>query len=632
VIARLRLLLVGAALLTAAPAVAQPLPTDDLKRLSIEELMRIDVTTAARRSEPIGITPAAITVITSDDIRRSGVTTIADALRLADSVHVAQTSNASWNITARGFNQGTANKLLVMIDGRTVYSPLFTGVFWNTVDYVLEDIERIEVIRGPGATLWGANAVNGVINIITRHSRSTRGAYLTASAGNEESALALRYGGSAGTATWRVYGKFVDSDAQVFASGLPSNDGRRRGQAGFRIDGGGAGATNWMIKGDAFHSRDGFVNGQRGEFTEIDAQARWSRALANESRIDLQSYYRREFRRQDGQFTHHVDIVDFDAQHAVGIGSRHALVYGGGIRVNWDNSHGSDALRLDPPSRTHGLASGFIQDEIALLPERWFATVGTKWEYNSFSGGALQPSVRTRVMLPRGQVLWGAVSRANRRPSRLEDDLVVAAGSTPIVGSDDFLPERLLAVEAGYRVQPRRELSIDTSIFRHNFTDLRSIDQPPAGLLPLVLANSFTGHSHGVELGLNLQPVTWWRTHVGYTWLDTAVEAQPGTRPVGAGASEANDPHHLFLVRTSIDLPKSVDLDASFHGVGELPSPVVPGVAALGLRLAWRATATLELFVSGQNLLDASHPEFGAPSAMRVEIERTVRAGLTIRY
>lgn len=605
--------------------------TSDIKRLSIEELMRIDVSIVGRRAEPIGAAAAAVTVITGDDIRRSGVTTIADALRLADGVHVAQTSNSGWNITARGFNQGTANKLLVMIDGRTVYSPLFTGVFWNVVDYVLEDIDRIEVIRGPGATLWGANAVNGVINIITRSAADTRGLFAMASAGNEDTTLlTVRYGGGSGSTDWRVYGTFADTDAQHFASGLPSNDDRRRGQVGFRVDGTSGEATRWTIKGDAFHSRDGFTNGSRGEFTELDAQAQWSRTLANGSKVDLRSYYRREFRRQAGQFTHHIDIVDVDAQHTLSIGDRHAVIWGGGVRSNWDNSHGTAALTLDPPSRRYGLASAFVQDEIALVPERLFLTPGAKWEHNTFSGASVQPSIRTRLMLSRGQVLWGAVSRADRRPSRLENDLITG-GVTPIVGSEDFLPERLLAFEVGYRVQPRRELSLDATLFRHEFENLRSLDRPPTGLLPLVLANSFDGHSAGIEIGANIQPMPWWRTHVGYTWLDSDVVARPGTRVVGPGASEANDPHHLAIVRMTVDLPHDVELDGTFRAVGALDSPIVPGVAALGLRLGWHATRRLELFVTGQNLLDAQHPEFGAPTPLRVEIERSVRIGIAIR-
>src|SRR5687768_14294798 len=227
-----------AVLTSAAVAAAQP-DQEDLKRLSIEQLMLIDVTTAGRRAEPVGTTAAAVSVISGEDIRRAGITTIADAVQLADGVHVARFNNGTWAISSRGFNSNTANKLLVMVDGRTVYSPLFTGVFWNVLDYVLEDIDRIEVIRGPGAALWGANAVNGVINIITRHSRDTQGTLVSASSGNEDRFLTdVRYGAAAGPVTWRAYGKFADRDAARLANGSDSGDPRRHGQAGFRVDGG----------------------------------------------------------------------------------------------------------------------------------------------------------------------------------------------------------------------------------------------------------------------------------------------------------------------------------------------------------------------------------------------------------
>jgi iron complex outermembrane recepter protein len=277
----------------ARAADAQPDP-QDLKRLSIEQLMRIDVTSPGRRTEPLGTTAAAVSVITGDDIRRAGITTLADALALADGVHVARFNNGSWSVSARGFNGSTPNKLLVMVDGRTVYSPLFTGVFWNTVDYVLEDIDRIEVIRGPGAALWGANAVNGVVNIITRHSRDSAGAYANLSAGNEDRAIAeLRYGASSGGTSWRVYGKFADRDSQRFSTGGASGDPRRRGQAGFRVDGGDAAGTNWTVLGNAMHSRDELPDRRPGEFSDLSLQGRWSMPAAIGSRLDVQSYYRR---------------------------------------------------------------------------------------------------------------------------------------------------------------------------------------------------------------------------------------------------------------------------------------------------------------------------------------------------
>jgi iron complex outermembrane receptor protein len=615
----------------AATAAAQT--PDELRQTSIEDLMHIDVTTFTRGPQAFGTTGAAVSVITSSEIRRSGVTTVADALRLADGVHVAQSANGSWNITTRGFNQATANKLLVMVDGRTVYSPLFTGVFWNVVDYALEDIDRIEVIRGPGATLWGANAVNGIINIITRHSADTQGFYLTTSAGNEDRAvLSTRFGGTTGAATWRVYGKFVDRDEQRFASGAEANDARRRGQAGFRIDGGAPTGTNWMLKGDAFHSREQFTFARRGEATELALQGRWSRPLAAASRLTVQSYYRREMRVAPLQLTHHIDIFDVDAQHSLTAGNRHSIVWGGGLRVNADQTHGTRALSFDPAARTHGLTSGFVQDEIALLPERLFATVGAKIEHNSFSGAEFQPSVRTRLLLPHDQVLWAAVSRAARRPSRLEVDLVSSSPLLTLVGNDEFEAENLVATEVGYRVQATNQLTLDATFFHHEFDNLRSIDVGPVGTRLAVLGNSYRGRSHGVELSSNVQPHPRWRTHVGYTWLDTDVVARPGRLTLGPGNSEANDPHHLFNIRTSIDLPREIELDASLRVVGELSPTPVPAVTSLGLRAGWRPARRFELFISGQDLLDARHPEFGEPLPTRIEIERSVRAGLTIRY
>jgi iron complex outermembrane recepter protein len=320
-----------------APAFAGPPPQpQDLKRLSIEELMEIDITLATREPEPVATTAAAVSVITRDDIRRSGVTTIADALHLATGVHVARFNNGTWSITARGFNGSTPNKLLVMVDGRTEYSPLFTGVFWNILDYVLEDIERIEVIRGPGATMWGANAVNGVVNIITRHTTDTQGTYASLAAGNEDRAIAeFRHGGGWRRATWRIYGKFAQRDDQQLSTGIPAGDSRTRGQAGFRFDSP-AGETTWLLKGDVFHARDEFIDRQDGEWTEIALQGRWTRAISAGSRLAVQSYYRREYRNIARQLTHHIDTVDVDFQHAVRPSDRHNLIWGAGYRRNQD--------------------------------------------------------------------------------------------------------------------------------------------------------------------------------------------------------------------------------------------------------------------------------------------------------
>jgi iron complex outermembrane receptor protein len=622
------------ALLWPALAAARQSPPDDLKRLSIEELMRVDVTTAGRREQPIGATTAAMSVLTGDDIRRAGVTTIADALRLADGVHVARFNNGTWNVSARGFNGSTPNKLLVMVDGRTVYSPLFAGVFWNTLDYVLHDIDRIEVIRGPGTVLWGANAVNGVVNIITRHSRDTQGALVSVDAGNEDSSiLQARYGGRSGVTTWRAYGKFAVRDAQRFASGLPSGDERRRGQAGFRLDST-VGESAWLLEGDAFHSRDELPDRAPGEFTHLALQTRWSRALSGASRVDVQSYYRREYRRIPAQLTHHVDVFDVDVQHATDWGTRHDIVWGGGLRVNRDETHGSPAIQFEPVDRTYGVQNLFVQDEIAVVPGHLFTTLGLKYERNAFSGGELQPNLRARLMMARNQVIWGGISRAVRRPTRLDDDLVVSAptGVVLVRGTHEFDAEKLTATEAGYRVQPVPMLSVDVTAFWHHYDDLRSQDAPVAGLVPLTIGNTLEGASRGIELGFNVQPVRWWQTHVGYTWLATDIERDAGSRDASGGTSETNDPDYFFNIRSSLDLPRNVELDASLRRVAALPNPPLPAYTELTLRGGWHVTDGVELSIVGEDLLHGRHAESGPATPARVEVERSVRAGVTFRF
>jgi iron complex outermembrane recepter protein len=609
------------------PAAAQ----EELKRLSIEELMRIDVTTTARRPQPIGTTAAAISVITGEDIRRAGVTTIADALRLADGVHVARFNNGTWAISPRGFNANTANKLLVMIDGRTVYSPLFAGVFWNMEDYVLEDIDRIEVIRGPGAVLWGANAVNGVVNIITRHSRDTQGTMLSVASGNEDPVVGeARYGGAASSLTWRTYGKFAANSDQRLASGASAGDDRRRGQVGFRIDGDGSAGATWLLKADAFHSRDSLLD-RSGEFTAMDLQGRWSLPVGR-SQVDIQSYYRREYRRVPQQLTHHVDVFDLDAQQTTTLAGRHELVWGAGVRLNHDGTHGSATLAFVPERRNYLIGNVFAQDDIAIMPGRLFLTVGAKYEHNAFSGGAVQPNVRARYLLPQNQIVWASAARAIRRPTRFDEDIRVSAatGFLLATGSTAFRPESLVAGEIGYRIQPSRVFSLDANVFVHSVSDLRSQELPPAGP-PVVVGNTLEGDVRGIEAGVNVQPVQWWRTHLGYTWLHTEIRRTADSRDVGGGTTEANDPDQYVALRSSLDLPHGIEVDAMLRAISDLPNPAVPGYAELNLRAGWRVTARTEVWVAGQDLLHARHPEFGPATSLRTEFERAVRVGVTLR-
>jgi iron complex outermembrane receptor protein len=289
-------------------------------------------------------------------------------------------------------------------------------------------------------------------------------------------------------------------------------------------------------------------------------------------------------------------------------------------------------LSFDPVDRVYPVSSVFAQDDIAILPNRFYVTVGAKYEHNVFSGGELQPNLRARYLMPRRQVLWGSVSRAIRRPTRFDDD-IVATGPGGLVlarGSDDFEPESLVAGEIGYRVQPAGFLSLDVTVFRHRITDLRSQELPPTGL-PVVVGNTLEGRVRGAEVGVNVQPLDWWRLHAGYTRLATDIRRVEGSRDVGGGVTEANDPDHFFSLRTSVDLPRAIELDALLRAVASLPNPAVPAYAELNLRAGWWMTPRTEIWVAGQDLLHDRHPEFGADLPTRTEFERSVRVGLTFR-
>jgi iron complex outermembrane receptor protein len=605
----------------------------DLKTMSIEQLMEIDVTLATREPEPVGRTAAAITVITNDDIRRSGVTTIADALALADGVEVARFNNGTWAVSARGFNATSANKLLVMVDGRTEYSPLFSGVFWNMLDYALEDIERIEIIRGPGATLWGANAVNGVVNIVTRHTRDSQGTFLAFGTGNEDPGIAdFRYGGAAAGATYRAYGKFARRSAQAFDDGVSSGDGRRRGQVGFRVDRPGGGGE-WLFKGDVFDSRDDLGDRATAEFREIALQGAWTRSYTPTSNLSVRSYYRHEFRDVPLQLKHRIDTVDLDFQHGFAWRDRHRVIWGATHRRNSDETAGGTVL-FEPEDRVYSVSSIFVQDELVIRPNRFDVTVGLKAERNAFSGLEWQPNLRARLDVAPRQMIWGAISRAVRRPTRLDADVRALAPNgiiAAIGGGDAYQGENMVAAEFGYRAQPLAIAAIDATLFSHSYDDLRSQELPQTGP-PIVIGNTLNGRTQGVELAGSLQPLPIWRVRASYTFLDVSITKDIGSRDIGGGATEANDPLHMFGFRTDVDLPRSVELNLSLRSIGALPNPRVPAYTELNGRLGWRATQHFEVAIAGQDLLHDHHPEFGAAAPLRVEFERSIRVQAAFRY
>lgn len=614
-------------------AAAQDVLAQDLKRLSLEELLKIEVTVVTRQPEAAGTAAAAVAVITRDDIRRSGVTTVADAIGLADGMHVARAHSSSWAITARGFNGSSPNKLLVMVDGRNAFSPLFTGVFWNTLDYVLEDIERIEVTRGPGATLWGANAVNGVINIITRHARDTRGTFVSVGSGNEDPGLVdVRYGAGSDTTSYRVYAKGAWRADQQWSTGGSADNSRRRAQVGLRVDST-RGSSQWLFKADAFHGRDQFPDRRDGEWTELNLQGRVIRDLSRTGRLEVQSFYRREYRNVERQLTHYLDTGDLELQYSAQPSERHAVVAGAGVRFNHDKTYGSPTLSFDPASRTYPLLTAFAQDEFAVRPGSVYVTAGLKVERNVFSGADWQPNLRARWMAPHRQVLWGSVARAVRRPTRVDDDVRVTSetGVLLIRGSDDFASEEMVGWELGYRARPLPSMTFDVTTFRNRYGNLRSQDAPAVGVLPITLANSLIGTGRGVETSATLQPGLGWRVQASYTWLDTDITRAEGSRDVGNGVSEANDPGYLVTLRAGVSLPRNVDADFWWRAVGALPDPAVPAYSELNARVGWRPNDRVELALVGQDLLHAQHPEFGTAVPRRVEFERSVRMLFSLR-
>jgi iron complex outermembrane receptor protein len=601
----------------------------DLKRLSIEELADLDVTTVSRRVERLSDTAAAISVVRQDDIRRSGVTTLADAMRLADALDVGRINSSTWGVTARGFNTNPANKMLVLIDGRSVYSPLSSGTFWDVQDVLLGDIDRIEVIRGPGGSVWGANAVNGVINVITKDASATRGDLVAITAGTDEHVIAsARHGGRLGGAgSYRVYGKFRQRGPQVFPSGASAHDEVALGQAGFVLDSGEAAASHWRLQGDLYRGSTGFPDRSDGEVSGGNVLGRWTRRFSSTAQFEAQAYFDRTYRKVPLQFEETRNTVDLDTQHRMILASRHDVVVGGGFRVTSGDDLGVAGFFFDPRRRTSALVSVFAQDEITLRPRQVFVTLGSKFERNDFTGLEAQPTARVRWTPGTRQTVWGAVSRAVRLPTRFDTDLRLinpATGAITVTGSEDFKAEHVVAYEGGYRVRPASRLAVDVALFTNRYDDLRSTELTftPAPLV--VLKNFLNARTSGAELAGTVQPLPPWRIHASYAYLTKTFTFDPGSHDVYGGAVEANDPGHLFSLRSFTDLSHGFALDVMFRSSSARPQPAVAAYAELDLRLGWMVRPGWELSLVGQNLLHDHHPEMANVGAPRYEFRRGV--------
>ncbi len=637
----------------------------DLKGLSLEELGDVVVTTASKTPEELLASPAAAFVLTADDIRRSGATSLPELLRTVPGVDVARIDSDHWAVGIRGFGDQFSKSVLVLIDGRNVYTPLFAGIFWGVQDVVLQDIERIEIIRGPGATVWGANAVNGVVNIVTKRAQDTQGALVSAQSGGVDHAIGtVRYGGMAGhDLAYRVYAKGFDRGPEVHTGGQDF-DAWHMAQGGFRMDWT-RGRDAVTFQGDVYSSRQGqsvaFASfAPPADVTSYDPLdlgggnllANWTRTLGNHNDLQLRVYY--DHTSLDGpQLGETRNTVDVDFVHHLGSLPRQDIRWGAGLHVSPSTFHEVvPSLLLTPAEETDSIYSTFVQDEIALVPNRLSFTGGVKLEHNNFTGLEAQPSVRLLWRPARRQSLWAAVTRAVRTPSQLEEDVTLDRFLLPrpltyleIQGNPGFDAERVIGYEGGYRLAVGDRAFIDVALFRNRHDDLQSFGAasaslvaspaPPHVLFILPYANGAAGTSSGVEIAPDWKIDRRLQVKASYSYLDVDIHnatAVPDILKV-VDTYNGSSPHHEATLEPILTLSKRWEIDQTWRYVSALADPArfVPAYATLDARLEWHATPSLDVAFVGENLLQDHHLEFTHDPAPNVAIARTAGVSLTWR-
>ncbi len=619
----------------------------DLTRLSLEELMNLEVTTASKKSQKLADTAAAAFVLTQEDIRRSGATSIPEALRMVPGLNVARIDSNKWAITARGFNDRFSDKLLVLVDGRTVYTPFFAGVYWELQDYVLEDIERIEVIRGPGGSLWGANAVNGIINIITKKASETHGALISAIAGTEEGIGTVRYGGQLGDRLhYRVFGKYFNRDTSEAPGG--AHDDWRAGRGGFRMDWTPNSADVVSVHGNYSEGRAGdkitlprlsapFGTQSQDEDVGLFSHsllANWTHKLGADSETRLQLYVD-QYRRDSVSLGERVNTYDVDFQHRMGLPFGHEVTWGGGYRLMSDRFRTSAAITMQDSSRDLSLYSGFVQDEIRLMPDRLTLTVGTKLLHNDFTGFEVQPSARLLWKATQGHSLWTAVSRAVRTPDRFRSDATLNVTGTPFgpvqIRNSPIRSERAISYELGYRGQISDRSSVDVATFYSVYDNLVLTNSVSA--LASQYANNARGHTAGVEVAADWQLFDWWDLRPAFTYQQVVVDGPPRTETIAA-AREGSTPDHQLSLRSRMSWGDQWEFDAWYRFVDRLGAVAVPHYHTVDLRLGWRPEKHLRIDLVGQNLFDQAHQEFQtrAGGTQSAEVQRAGYLRVTWTY
>jgi iron complex outermembrane receptor protein len=622
----------------AAPVHAQLLadagdPLTELSRMSLEQLLQVEVTSVSRSAQSLSSAPASIYVITREEILRSGVLSIPEALRLAPNLQITQLTSTNYSNGARGFAgrpdvQNFSNKILMLIDGRSVYSPLFSGIEYDMQDVLMDDIERIEVISGPGATLWGANAMNGVINIITRKATDSRGALARLDAGPEEQAAALRYGFDLGSAgAFRVYAKWFDRGTTELANGDGAEDDWRKLQTGFRVDTA-ARRNSFTVQGDYQTLDESFLDASDVTSMGANLLGRWEHA-GDRVTTHTQIYYDRVDREHPPSgIAFDIDTYDLDFQQSAEAGARHRLVWGLGRRYNDYHTVNND-LAFVPDHRTLALTNLFLQDSITLT-EGLKLTAGIKFEDNSYSDWTALPDVRLSWAPNDKTLFWLAGSRAVRAPTPFDTDVQeFVGGQLLVLGNPDFRPEKVDAFELGFRGNPHSKVSFSASVFYDEYKNLRTIDVTPVDFLPLRWGNNLEGSAYGFEAWANIQVMPWWRVSPGFRSLHKRLEFSEETVNLVSVVQAGNDPAWRWYLKSSMDL-RQFGIELLWREVAALPEPAVEGYSEMNARFSWRATDRLEVAVKGFNLLNETHREYAEPQGQL--IRRSVMAELRYNY
>lgn len=612
-----------AASLAVAPAMAQehnePIATSELGELSLEQLGDVQITSVTRAAQSVGEAPAAIFVISADDISRAGVRSIPAALRLAPNLQVARIDSANYAITARGFNHssGTANKLLVLVDGRIVYTPLYSGVFWDEQNAIMEDLDRIEVVSGPGGVLWGSNAVNGVINIQSRDAHETQGLLATGGASETSRALGVRYGARFGEdGAFRVYGlglmRSVDEPTEW-----------RNAQAGFRADWGDA-VNALTLQGDLYGGTQDRLAGQVSD-TQIsggNVLGRWSRRFNGGSDFSLQAYADRTERQVGSGIVAEVNAAAIDAQYQVSLNAAHEFVVGAGARVTDDTftPGPGGTVFLSPASRTLQTFNIYAQDAIA-LSDQVDLIAGLKLEDNSYTGLEYMPSARLAWHPDGNTLVWAAISRAVRTPSRFDSELI---STGVLAGGPDFVSETLIAYELGYRAQVSERLWVSASGYFNVYDDLRTLEATNPAVYPLEIRNGMSGDTYGIEAWGSYSLTDWWRLNAGLNWQQKDLQIDPGSADVMGVDFAGNDPELQLQMRSLMDIGERSQLDLTARYVSELPDPQVDSYVAIDARVGFRVNDHVEISLTGYNLLDDGRTEFINPSLPPIEVSRSL--------